>query len=377
MARREYQDPSILTRMTPRGEVYYVRYRVKRLGEDGRIVRREKWHELGLCSHMTANQAKRAKDKILREVNAEVYTFQSQMKWTAFVAVFDQNHIVKKAVPTQNNYRQQLSTHITPAWRKMRLCDLGPLQVEQFFSLLEKAGVAHSTRNTIRGVLAAAFGCAVKWRLIQTSPMSDGISGGGGPRRVRERRIPSLDQVQRLIAVCSGDVPLLIEALCSTGLRISEAAGLLVRDLKFDSGLIEVRRRNCRGDVGDTKSESGVRDLPMGLLQEALRLHVAGKDADAPVFTHDGEPIVDNTLLANYLTPRMVKLGIKFPGFGWHTFRRLHLSLMQTRGLTLFDLRRQAGHASVRTTQEYVMDDIQRRAAAVAELPRLRLVKGA
>ena len=75
--------------------------------------------------------------------------------------------------------------------------------------------------------------------------------------------------------------------------------------------------------------------------------------------------------MANYLTPRMVKLGIKFPGFGWHTFRRLHISLMQSRGLTLFELREQAGHADVRTTQRYVVDDGARRAAAVDTLPVL------
>ena len=176
---------------------------------------------------------------------------------------------------------------------------------------------------------------------------------------------------------CDSDVPLLIEALYTTGMRISEAAGLLVSDLDFDRGIMTVRRRNCRGDIGDTKSEAGLRDLAMGGITEALKDHVAGKKPDQPVFTYQGEPIVDNTLLANYLTPRMVKLGIKFPGFGWHTFRRLHLSLMNRAGLTLFDLRRQAGHADVRTTQRYIVDDLGQRAEATNALPRLVLVKKA
>jgi len=64
----------------------------------------------------------------------------------------------------------------------------------------------------------------------------------------------------------------------------------------------------------------------------------------------------------------MVRLGIKFPGFGWHAFRRLHLSLMSRRGLTIFDLRRQAGHADVRTTQRYIADDVARRADAAKGL---------
>src|SRR4029077_8540433 len=103
------------------------------------------------------------------------------------------------------------------------------------------------------------------------------------------------------------------------------------------------------------------RSLPMGDLLRGLREHVAFKAPADPVFTHAGNPVSGSRLLGDYLTPRMVALGIKFPGFGWHTFRRLHLSMMDQRGLSLFELRRQAGHADVRTTQRYIADDVGRR----------------
>lgn len=376
MARREFQDPSILVREGKQGAEWYIRYRIKRLGEDGAIERVEKWSVLGLCAKMSKHQAERKKAEILRGVNGQVFTVQSQMTWAAFAALFDQNHIAKKAIPTQNNYRQQIRTHITPAWGTMRLCDIGPLQVDALFSRLEADGVARSTRNTIRGVIGAAFKAARKWRIITESPVA-GCNIGGGPKRVRECRVPTLGQVQDLIAACDGDIPLLIETLYTTGMRISEAAGLTVADLDFERGWCAVTKRNCRGDVGDTKSEAGTRGLPMGGVREKLQAHVAGKAEGDPVFTYQGAPIVDNTLLANYLTPRMKKLGIKFAGFGWHTFRRLHLSLLQSRGLTLFELRQQAGHADIRTTQRYIVDDGAARTAAVAKLPRLRIAKGA
>jgi integrase len=158
--------------------------------------------------------------------------------------------------------------------------------------------------------------------------------------------------------------------LCFTGMRISEAAGLVVSDLDFAEGTASVSRRNCRGDIGDTKSDAGTRVLGLGGVAEKLVAHVAGKAPGDTVFTHDGAAIVDNTLLANYLTPRMERLGIKFPGFGWHTFRRLHITLMNQR-LSLFDLRMQAGHADVRTTQKYIVDDQRRRSDATKDLPFL------
>ena len=205
--------------------------------------------------------------------------------------------------------------HITPVWEKVRLCDIGPLQVDQLFTLLEASGVARSTRNTIRGVLGAAFKSARKWKLIDSTPMT-GANVGGGPKRIRECRVPLITNIQRLMAECDGDVPLLIETLYATGMRISEAAGLVVSDLDFERGFVDVTKRNCRGDVDETKSNAGTRALPMGGVRDALREHVAGKALGGPVFAYQGEPIVDNTLLANYLTPRMVRLGIKFPGFG-------------------------------------------------------------
>jgi hypothetical protein len=57
MARREFQDPSLLVRQSAQGAEWYFRYRVKVLdvGKDGKpsIRRVEKWRSLGLCSEVT------------------------------------------------------------------------------------------------------------------------------------------------------------------------------------------------------------------------------------------------------------------------------------------------------------------------------------
>ena len=367
MARREFQNPSILERETPRGRVWYIRYRTKQTAwVDGKpvIKRKEEWRELGLCSKMSKHQAERKKDELMRGVNGEVFTINASIPWEQFVEVFDRNHIAALAVPTQNNYRQQLKSHITPALKQYRLGQIGTLEVQHIFNGKE-AELARQTRTTIRGVLRSAFTCARLWKLIDTDPM-EGVNVGGGPRTVRECRIPTLAEVQSLMDLCDGDVPMLIQSLYGTGMRISEAAGLEVSDLDFVEGIIHVRRRRCRGNVADTKSEAGNRDLPMGNIKEDLAAHVDGRSGT--VFLYNEAPIVDNALLDNYVTPRMVKLGIKFPGFGWHSFRRLHLSLMDQQGLTLFELRRQAGHSSIKTTQKYIADNPVRRAAAASGL---------
>jgi integrase len=370
MARREWQNPSVLERNSAAGPVWYIRYREKKLTADNgqMTVRRvEKWETLGSCAKMSKHQAERAAAKILQRVNAQVFTLQSQLPWTEFVRLFDVNHIEGLAVPTQNNYRTIIRAHLTPALKNYTLAQIGPLQLQGVIKGLEST-TARSTRVTIRNLLSTMFKCAVKWRLVDSNPVG-GVTPGGGARQVRGCVIPTLNQVRELMALCAPEIALLIETLVLTGMRISEAAGLVVSDLDFDAGAIHVQRRFCRGDTGDTKRPSSVRDLPMGNAEDALLAHTQGKAPDDYVFTHEGLPIMDCVLLSRYVTPRMEKLGIKFPGFGWHTFRRLHLSLMRKQGLTLFDLTRQAGHTDVRTTQRYIADDLEERARAVRALP--------
>ncbi len=366
MARREWQNPSILKRDGAQGPEWYIRYRIKVL-VDGKIEKQEKWKALGLCKDVSLRAAEREKAKILRDVNSQVFTAQSQMKFSEVLKYFREQHVPTLAGPSQKTYLQHVHAYIEPRFKDARLCDVGTLQLEQMFSAMQADGLSRATRDTTKGICKAIFGCAKKWQFTDQNPVT-AAKIGGGPRRVRECRVPSLVDVGRLLDACEGDVPLLIETLYSTGIRISEAAGLRVSDLDFAAGVVSICRRICRGSIGDTKSERGTRRVGMGGTATKLLAHVQGRGSEDLVFTWQGKAIVDNLLLADYLTPIMESLGIKFPGFGWHTFRRLHLTEMNKR-MTLPELQRQAGHSDARTTMRYIADDVERRAAASRDLP--------
>src|SRR5438552_18801455 len=68
MARHEFQLPTVLRHEGPR-PYWYIRYRRKVLVGKNRIKRKEVWHQLGGCDHMTKREAQRARDEIMREVN--------------------------------------------------------------------------------------------------------------------------------------------------------------------------------------------------------------------------------------------------------------------------------------------------------------------
>jgi hypothetical protein len=73
----------------------------------------------------------------------------------------------------------------------------------------------------------------------------------------------------------------------------------------------------------------------------------------------------ERSVLRYELRPVAKKLGLYFEGFGWHTFRRTHLTVLSEEGATAFETRNQARHAKVETTMLYVKPSLVRRGAAV------------
>jgi integrase len=364
MARREFQNPSILERETPRGTEYYIRYRVKTLRgiENGKpiIERVERYHALGLKSEVTEAAAKREKSRIMAEVNGQVYTIQSQIPFADLVTLFKTVYMVPEnlATPTRKQYASWIDTHILPAFKDKRLCDIKPLDVQVWFAGLK---VAPLTRKSIRGLLKSIFARAAEWGYLTGSDPTDVLRAGKGKKsakRIRPKRIPTPAEVRQILDDVRPDVRLIIETLVWTGLRISECLGLrnTPDHVDVEAGLIHVIERQCRGDVDDPKSDNGVRDVPLGNLAERYRELLASVPAGAYLFRdRKGRPYRDDALLANYLTYRLKKLGLKWPGFGWHAFRRLLATWMAENGATPWEIMTQLGHADVRTSQLYVV----------------------
>jgi integrase len=136
-------------------------------------------------------------------------------------------------------------------------------------------------------------------------------------------------------------------------------------------GIVHVEERYYRGDTGEPKSEHGQRSLPLGELVEAYdELRPADARPDSYVFEERAMPLDDRELLQKVLRPVAEKLGIYFPGMGWHTFRRMHLTLVQEEGATTFEAMAQAGHSRPSMTHAYTIIGLDRRERAVRQLQR-------
>jgi len=344
---------------------FYVRYRVRVLVGRNQFERKEKQHFLGYCDEMSKREAERQRDAILSQVNGQVYTLQSQIRFADFIEIYRRDHLVPLAPGGRKRDESLLKNHIIPDLGDVALCEVGTLEVQQFLNQKNAQGLAWWSLKGLKSVLSSLFTKASDWRYWQgENPATKARIGRKKPKR--QRRILPDGQFQGLLKELPPQVALMVKTAATTSMRISEVLGLKWGCVDLDRGLVRVDQRFYRGDLDEPKTEGSKRIVPLGILRDDfgfMRPPAAG-DGDF-VFQRDGKPLDDRGILRNCIRPIAKRLGIYFEGFGWHTFRRQNVTLMQEEGATLYEAQAQAGHSKPAMTWEYTVVGLERREQAV------------
>ena len=256
----------------------------------------------------------------------------------------------------------------------MKLCDIGTESVQRFLNAKNQEGLSWWTRKALQAVMSSIFTKADDWSYREgRNPARRTTLGRKRPKR--ERRILSDEQLRLLLEAVPENVKLMVETAVSTGMRVSEILGLRWRCVDLSLGLVKIDERFYRGDTGEPKSDRARRVLPLGMLTETYRRHLpAGVNPESYVFENSGEPMDDRAILRNVIRPAARRLGFYFEGFGWHSFRRQNITVLQEEGATTFEAMTQAGHSRPSMTGEYTIVGLGRREQAVRRLQeRLQL----
>ncbi len=149
------------------------------------------------------------------------------------------------------------------------------------------------------------------------------------------------------------------------GLRISEIMGLHWGDIDFTEGEFSIQRRWYRGDISEaTKTPAGRRVLKLGPLVDDLKRRYPGPHAAGKYIFVGPDGVVppdEREILRNELRPILKRLGLYYPGMGWHVFRRANVTYRQTiGGATPLETQRAAGHANLNMTLGYTLIDLDR-----------------
>ena len=162
---------------------------------------------------------------------------------------------------------------------------------KRWFISLQDSGKGYSTIHTIRGVLRPAFQLAVEDDLIVKNPfdfelssviVNDSVKREALSRKDERRFLDFIKHDRHFSRYYDG-----VYILFKTGLRISEFCGLTMQDIDFDEKTIRIdhqlqRTSDMRYSIVPTKTNAGIRVIPMTPDVEKCFRHIVGKRMNKP-----------------------------------------------------------------------------------------------
>ena len=266
-------------------------------------------------------------------------------------------HAVKRR--TYESYRCIIDRHILPALGRVRLRELAPRRVQDFYDGLLASGLSAKTVSNVHTTLRRALKLAVDWELVHRNAC-DGVSV---PRReTQEVRALDRGQARALLAAAEGDrLHALYVLAVTTGMRQGELLGLLWSDLDLPGRTVRVRRALVTGygqAYESPKTRRSRRSIALtekaasALGQHCERQRGAGLpvEGDAPVFTNTvGKPLHPKNLTDRSFKALLRKAGLPDTTFHAAT-RHTAASLMLTGGVHPKVVQEMLGHANVTIT---------------------------
>ncbi|HEX3875402.1 MAG TPA: site-specific integrase [Bryobacteraceae bacterium] len=381
------QDPDIFT-TEGKDPKWYIRPFIDTFDEQGNPAKKQQRIYLGRCAEVKKREAITKKNEILARINKSQLVLQAQLTLGALLDYYVENYVRapgRLASPTQGNYERLIKAWIRPAWGDTHLGEMRPMEIEKWLYNLAaprivgnkiKPGMAHHTRNDIRNLMSGVFTQARKWSLWKGENPMEFVSAGK-KEAVRPARKLTTEETRALLDSLPGDVRIICEVALFGTLRISEVLGLTWKHIDFTRGLIMVRQRFYRGDIGKCKTGRSVRDVPMGELDVRLAAMYPGVGhEDEFVFsvaTHQGHYRKarvcrdDRDINQHFLRPAAKALGVYWIGFGFHAFRREAVTAYG-QSLGALQAQRMAGHTRADVTLAYTLSDNAAQEKAVREL---------
>ncbi|WP_248917972.1 tyrosine recombinase XerC [Pseudomonas entomophila] len=249
------------------------------------------------------------------------------------------------------------------------------LQVQQLRQLVARQHHHGQSSRSLARLLSAVRGL---YRYLNREGVCQHDPANGLAPPKGERRLPKTLDTDRALQLLDGGVDddfiarrdqAILELFYSSGLRLSELAGLDLEQLDLTGGLVQVHGKGGKSRV-----------LPVGrkareALQEWLRLRGIAGPRDSAVFI---------TRQGNRLSPRAIQMRVKTVGerelgqhLHPHMLRHSFASHLLESSQDLRAVQEMLGHADISTTQIYTHLDFQHLATVYDSAhPRAKRSKG-
>lgn len=254
---------------------------------------------------------------------------------------------------TAGNYRTILEWHLYPAWGETRLDEITTKGIQEFLNT--KKDKSHKTIQEILTLFKSILESAKQDRLIEFNPADDHRLMIPSTRKKVREALP-MEAVQEIIANLDklGTMDRRYMALAIfTGMRRGEIIGLKWGDIDLEENILHVRRNVTfpKGTndpyIGTTKTESGVRDIPiMPMLLDYL---TPGGEPDAYVVGDEKKPI---TFSIHRRMMERIRRTIDLHGASSHVFRHSFATMLNDAGASVKTIQSIIGQKDFKTTAD-------------------------
>jgi integrase len=314
---------------------------------------------LGPTKQLSKTAAQREMNKLMQKANDPTPSGDPQTTVRDLVGHFLEHEFGEgcgRTVKAVRLVRDTLNKHVLPIWGSYRLGEVKAPHVESWLKSLDKA---NPTKAKIRDTFSQVYRHGIRYEICQHNPIA---SVRQSRKRSTEPSILEPSEIGAILRELEGIEParttFLIAAV--TGMRVSEILGLQWQDVDFERAILHVRRSCVDGVIGECKTESSRRPLPLPeQAVEALRAwreQSSYTKPDSWVFASDAmfgrQPLYAGSLWLKNIAPAIVRAGIDKPKLRWHTLRRSYASLLLTTGADLRTSMELMRHATSAMTLE-------------------------
>ncbi|AOQ23856.1 putative prophage phiRv2 integrase [Moorella thermoacetica] len=339
--------------------------------------------------------SRREAEKKLAEFVAEVqkrqYIEPSKLTFAEFVGHWLKNYADENLAPkTLHRYKEMLETRILPAMGHLKLEEIKPLHLLEFYQNLQEDGIRAdgkpgglSARTILHHhrLIAAILQAAVDWEVIPSNPARK-----VKPPQVEKKEVNcyDADQVAAMLAALDKEpikYKVIVVLALATGCRKGEIMGLEWRDVDFENNTIEIRRASQylpeKGAfTKKPKNETSSRKIAvpasvMDLLkqhkaqqaEQRLKVGDLWRGSNRLFTTWDGRPMFPDTI-SNWF-PKFLKRH-NLPPLTFHGLRHTSATLLLAEGVPLKNVSKRLGHSSVTTTGDiyaHALRSVDREAA--------------
>ena len=359
---------NVTASINSKGDIYYII-----IGYYVGDTRKQKWIKTDLTvSGNNKRKIEQRRLELLREWQDKATLNDNQLLFSDFLMKWldETKHTISEN--TYFSYRGTVHNVICPyfADKKIKLCDLKPFHIQDFYTFKLSNGVTANTIHHYQANIHKALSYAVKTERLKSNP-ADKVEL---PKK--QKHIPvfySTSELKNLLEyVKQTKIEPVVYLAAWFGLRRGEIIGLRWCDIDFDSKILYIRGtmtdKGASGSkllnthyVASAKTAASIRSFPMSdSTVEYLQKLKAEQDKrkgrvirynhkwDEFICVRDNGDIIPLEYVSRVFPQLCLKAGLK--RLRLHELRHTNISLLIEAGASMKEVQEWAGHSSYNTT---------------------------